>query len=61
MGDITKIAVAGTGCVGLSLTTLLSTRNEVLAYNIVEEKVNKINKRISPIKDKELEEYFNLL
>lgn len=53
-----KIAVAGTGYVGLSLATLLSTKNEVLAYDIVEEKVNKINKRISPIKDKELEEYF---
>ena len=58
MGDIMKIAVAGTGYVGLSLATLLSTKNEVLAYDIVEEKVNKINKRISPIKDKELEEYF---
>ncbi len=53
-----KIAVAGTGYVGLSLATLLSTKNEVKAYDIVEEKVNKINKRISPIKDKEIEECF---
>ena len=53
-----KIAVAGTGYVGLSLATLLSTKNEVKAYDIVEDKVNKINKRISPIKDKEIEEYF---
>ncbi len=53
-----KIAVAGTGYVGLSLATLLSTKNEVKAYDIVEEKVNKINKRISPIKDKEIETYF---
>ena len=53
-----KIAVAGTGYVGLSLATLLSNKNEVKAYDIVEEKVNKINKRISPIKDKEIEEYF---
>ena len=53
-----KIAVVGTGYVGLSLATLLSTKNEVLAYDLVEEKVNISNKRISPIKDKELEEYF---
>ena len=53
-----KIAVAGTGYVGLSLATLLSTKNEVLAYDIVEEKVNKINKRISPIKDEVIEDYF---
>lgn len=53
-----KIAVAGIGYVGLSLATLLSTKNEVKAYDIVEEKVNKINNRISPIKDKKIEEYF---
>lgn len=53
-----KIAVAGTGYVGLSLATLLSCKNEVWAYDIVEEKVKKINERISPIKDKEIEEYF---
>ena len=53
-----KIAVAGTGYVGLSLATLLSTKNEVLAYDILEDKVNKINKRISPIKDEVIEDYF---
>ena len=53
-----KIAVAGTGYVGLSLATLLSTKNEVKAYDIVEDKVNKINKRISPIKDEVIEDYF---
>ena len=53
-----KIAVAGTGYVGLSLATLLSLKNEVWAYDIVEEKVKKINERISPIKDREIEEYF---
>ena len=58
MGDIMKIAVAGTGYVGLSLATLLSTKNEVKAYDIVEDKVNKINKRISPIKDEVIEDYF---
>lgn len=52
-----KIAVAGTGYVGLSLATLLSQENEVVAYDIVEEKVNMINNRISPIKDNEIEEY----
>ena len=53
-----KIAVAGAGYVGLSLATLLSTKNEVLAYDILEDKVNKINKRISPIKDEVIEDYF---
>lgn len=53
-----KIAVAGTGYVGLSLATLLSQKNEVVALDIIEEKVNKINNRISPIKDVEIEEFF---
>ena len=44
-----KIAVAGTGYVGLSIATLLSQNNEVMAVDIVPEKVEKINKRISPI------------
>lgn len=53
-----KIAVAGTGYVGLSLATLLSQKNEVVALDVVPDKVEKINKRISPIQDKEIEEYF---
>ena len=53
-----KIAVAGTGYVGLSLATLLSQKNEVVALDVIPEKVEKINNRISPIRDKEIEEYF---
>ena len=53
-----KIAVAGTGYVGLSLATLLSQNNEVIALDVIPEKVEKINNRISPIKDKEIEEFF---
>lgn len=53
-----KIAVAGTGYVGLSLATLLSQKNEVVALDIIEEKVNMINNRISPINDVEIEEFF---
>ena len=53
-----KIAVAGTGYVGLSLATLLSTKNEVVALDIIEEKVNQINNRISPISDEYIEKYF---
>ena len=53
-----KIAVAGTGYVGLSLATLLSQNNEVVALDILPEKIKKINKRISPIKDKYIKEYF---
>ena len=52
-----KIAVAGTGYVGLSLAVLLAQHNEVIAVDIIPEKVEKINKRISPIQDKEIEEY----
>ena len=44
-----KIAVAGTGYVGLSIATLLSQNHEVMAVDIVQEKVEKINKRISPV------------
>lgn len=54
-----KIAVAGTGYVGLSLATLLSEKNEVIALDIVPEKVKKINKRISPIQDEYIEKYFS--
>ena len=53
-----KIAVAGTGYVGLSLATLLSQKNEVVALDVIPEKVEKINKRISPIQDEYIEEYF---
>ena len=52
-----KIAVAGTGYVGLSLAVLLAQNNEVTAVDIVPEKVEKINKKISPIHDAEIEEY----
>ena len=53
-----KIAVAGTGYVGLSLATLLSIKNEVVALDIIESKVDMINKRISPIQDEYIEKYF---
>ena len=53
-----KIAVAGTGYVGLSLATLLSQKNEVVALDVIPEKVEKINNRISPIKDEYIEKYF---
>lgn len=52
-----KIAVAGTGYVGLSLAVLLSQHHEVTAVDIVPEKVEKINKRISPIQDEYIEKY----
>ncbi len=53
-----KIAVAGTGYVGLSIATLLAQHNEVTAVDIVPEKVDKINRRISPIQDEYIERYF---
>lgn len=52
-----KIAVAGTGYVGLSIATLLSQHNEVVALDIIPEKVEMINNKVSPIRDKEIEEY----
>ena len=52
-----KIAVAGTGYVGLSIATLLSQNHEVMAVDIFPEKVEKINKRISPIQDEYIEKY----
>ena len=53
-----KIAEAGTGYVGLSMATLLAQHNEVVAVDIVAEKVEKINRRISPIQDEYIEKYF---
>ena len=53
-----KIAVAGTGYVGLSIAILLSQHNEVIAVDIIPEKVKLINDRISPIKDEYIEKYF---
>ena len=52
-----KIAVAGTGYVGLSIAILLSQHHEVIAVDIIPEKVEKINKKISPIHDEYIEEY----
>ena len=52
-----KIAVAGTGYVGLSLAVLLSQHNEVYALDIMKEKVDMINNHISPIRDNEIEDY----
>jgi UDPglucose 6-dehydrogenase len=53
-----KIAVAGTGYVGLSNATLLAQHNEVVAVDVIPEKVEKINNRISPIQDEYIEKYF---
>ena len=52
-----KIAVAGTGYVGLSIATLLAQRHEVVAVDVIPEKVEKINRRESPIQDKYIEKY----
>lgn len=54
-----KIAVAGTGYVGLSIATLLAQHHEIIAVDIIEEKVNMINQRKSPIQDNEIEDFFN--
>ena len=53
-----KIAVAGTGYVGLSIATLLSQHHDVTAVDIIPEKVDKINRRVSPIQDEYIEKYF---
>ena len=55
---MTNIAVAGTGYVGLSIATLLSQRHRVVAVDVICEKVDKINNRISPIQDEYIEKYF---
>ena len=54
-----KIAIAGTGYVGLSLATLLSVKNEVVALDVIPEKVEMINNRKSPIQDEYIEKYFS--
>ena len=53
-----KIAVAGTGYVGMSMATLLAQRHEVIAVDVIPEKVDKINNRISPIQDEYIEKFF---
>ena len=53
-----KIAVAGTGYVGMSIATLLSQHHQVTAVDVIPEKVEKINRRISPIQDEYIEKYF---
>lgn len=58
MSENMKIAVAGTGYVGLSMATLLSQHNKVVAVDIVPEKVEMINNRISPVQDEYIEKYF---
>ena len=53
-----KIAVAGTGYVGLSMATLLAQHHSVVAVDVIPEKVEKINRRVSPIQDEYIEKYF---
>ncbi len=53
-----KIAVAGTGYVGLSMATLLAQHNQVVAVDIIPEKVGMINRRVSPIQDEYIEKFF---
>lgn len=50
--------MAGTGYVGLSIATLLSQKHQVVAVDVIPEKVEKINNRISPIQDEYIEKYF---
>ncbi len=54
-----KIAVAGTGYVGLSIATLLAQHNEVVAVDVIADKVDKINNKISPIQDEYIEKYLS--
>ena len=53
-----KIAVAGTGYVGMSMATLISQRHSVMAVDVVPEKVEAVNRRQSPIQDEYIEKYF---
>ena len=53
-----KIAVAGTGYVGLSMATLLSQNHQVTAVDVIPEKVEMINNRVSPIQDEYIEKFF---
>ena len=57
--NIKKIAVAGTGYVGLSIATLLSQHHEVVAVDVIQEKVDLINNRHSPIQDEYIEKYLS--
>ena len=52
-----KVAVAGTGYVGLSIATLLSQHHHVTAVDVIPEKVEKLNNRVSPIQDDYIEKY----
>lgn len=52
-----NIAVTGTGYVGLSIATLLAQHNKVTAVDVIPEKIEKINRRISPIQDEYIEKY----
>ena len=56
--EINKIAVAGAGYVGLSLSTLLSLKNNVTLVDILSERINLINRKISPVRDSEIENFF---
>ena len=53
-----KIAIAGTGYVGLSLATLLAQKHEVVALDVIQEKVEMVNRRVSPIQDEYIEKFF---
>ena len=53
-----KIAIVGIGYVGLSLSTLLSQNNEVVLLDIIPKKVEMINNKISPVSDKDIEDFF---